>query len=232
MKLDVIILAGGLGTRLAAVVSDVPKPMAPVGGKPFLEQILKTLPAAHVAKVILAVGYKYEKIKAYYGSDFNGIPLVYSIEDEPLGTGGGIGLAMQQATTEHILILNGDTFFDVNLAEMFEVHTNENATLTLALKQMTKPDRYGTVLLEKHTVVRFQEKQKFLPTGLINGGVYLANKSLTNELPSVANYSFETEVLEAKVETGKLKGYISTGNFIDIGIPEDYERAQQIFAQG
>lgn len=230
MKLDVIILAGGLGTRLASVVNDVPKPMAPVAGKPFLEQIFKTLSAAHVAKVILAVGYKYEKIKAYYGSDFNGIPLVYSIEDEPLGTGGGIGLAMQKATEDHILVLNGDTFFDVNLAEMFEVHKSENATLTLALKQMEKPDRYGTVLLENYTIVCFQEKQKNIPTGLINGGVYLANKSLTNELPLVAKYSFETEVLEAKVGTGKLKGYISKGLFIDIGIPEDYERAQQIFA--
>lgn len=231
MKIDVVILAGGLGTRLASVVSDVPKPMAPVAGEPFIEQILKTLPSAHIGKIILAVGYKYEKIEEHYGSDYKGIPLIYSIEEEPLGTGGGIGLALQKADASHILILNGDTFFDVNLEELIQVHNEENALLTLALKQVESPDRYGTVLLENNTIVRFQEKQVGLPTGLINGGVYLASNELIGELPTEEKYSFETEVLEAKVKTKKLKGYISKGLFIDIGIPQDYERAQSIFAE-
>ena len=230
MKFDVIILAGGLGTRLASVVSDVPKPMAPVAGKPFLEQVLKSLPLQHIAKVILAVGYKYEKIEEYYGSVYNTIPLEYSIATEPLGTGGGIGLALRKCTAEHILILNGDTFFDVNLEELIQVHNAEQALLTLALKQMDSPDRYGTVLLEGNTVVRFQEKQIGLSTGLINGGVYLASKALILELPQTEKYSFETQILEDKVASGQLKGYISQGLFIDIGIPTDYERAQSIFA--
>lgn len=231
MKIDVIILAGGLGTRLASVVSDVPKPMAPVAGQPFLEQILKSLPVDHISKIILAVGYKYEKIEEHYGDNYNGIPLVYSIEEEPLGTGGGIGLALQKADASHILILNGDTFFDVNLEELIQVHNEENALLTLALKQVESPDRYGTVLLENNTIVRFQEKQVGLPTGLINGGIYLASNELIGELPTEEKYSFETDVLEAKVKTKKLKGYISEGLFIDIGIPQDYERAQSIFAE-
>jgi len=230
MKIDVIILAGGLGTRLASVVSDVPKPMAPVAGEPFLEQILKKLPTEHIAQIILAVGYKYEKIKEHYGSAYNGVPLVYSIEEEPLGTGGGIGLALQKTNAEHTLILNGDTFFDVNLEELIQVHNNEKALLTLALKQVESPDRYGTVLLEGRTIVRFQEKQVGLATGLINGGVYLAGRELITQLPEAEKYSFETEVLEAKVGTGSIKGYISQGLFIDIGIPTDYERAQTIFA--
>lgn len=231
MKIDVIILAGGLGTRLASVVSDVPKPMAPVAGKPFLEQILQSLPLQSIDKIILAVGYKHDKIVEHYGTDYQGVPLVYSVEEEPLGTGGGIGLALQKSTENTILILNGDTFFDVNLEEMLAVHNEENALLTLALKQVKNPDRYGTVLLEKHTIVRFQEKQEGLPTGSINGGVYLASRELIKVLPSVEKYSFETEILEAKVNTTKLKGYISEGLFIDIGIPQDYERAQTIFAQ-
>jgi D-glycero-alpha-D-manno-heptose 1-phosphate guanylyltransferase len=229
MKLDVIILAGGLGTRLASVVSDVPKPMAPVAGKPFLEQVLKSLPAQHIAKVILAVGYTYEKIEEYYGSVYNTIPLEYSIETEPLGTGGGIGRALRKCTSEYILILNGDTSFDVNLEELIYVHQTEQALLTLALKQMDSPDRYGTVLLEKNTIVRFQEKQTGLSTGLINGGVYIASKALISELPQIEKYSFESEILEGKVTSGRLKGYISKGLFIDIGIPADYERAQSIF---
>ncbi|MEN8695767.1 MAG: nucleotidyltransferase family protein [Bacteroidia bacterium] len=230
MKLDVIILAGGLGTRLASVVSDVPKPMAPVAGQPFLEQILKHLPKDHIRKIILAVGYKYEKIEEHYGKSYLGIPLEYSIEKEPLGTGGGIGLALAKTTADQILILNGDTYFDVNIEEMLQIHNDTNALLTLALKQIASPDRYGTVLLQDHSIVRFQEKQEGLSTGLINGGVYLASKSLIVHLPQKDKYSFETAVLEAKVSTGLLKGYISQGLFIDIGIPQDYERAQTIFA--
>ncbi len=230
MKIDVIILAGGLGTRLASVVSDVPKPMAPVAGEPFLEQILKGLPKSHIAKIILAVGYKYEKIEEHYGSDYHGVPLVYSVEKEPLGTGGGIGLAMQKADADYILILNGDTYFDVNLEELIQVHNQHDALMTLALKQVAHPDRYGTVLLEKNTIVRFQEKQEGLSTGLINGGVYLTSKALVDVLPKVEKYSFEKEVLEAQVSYSGLKGYISEGLFIDIGIPQDYERAQSIFA--
>ena len=230
MKLDVIILAGGLGTRLASVVSDVPKPMALVAGEPFLNQILQNLPLDNLAKIILAVGYKYEKIEEYYGAEYKGVPIVYSIENEPLGTGGGIGLAMRKTTCDEILILNGDTLFDVNLEELVQVHKAGDRLLTLALKQMENPDRYGTVLLEENKVVRFQEKKEGLSTGLINGGVYMADKSLLKELPTKDKYSFESEVLEAKVTSGKLGGHISTGLFIDIGIPKDYERAQSVFA--
>lgn len=111
MKFDVIILAGGLGTRLASVVKDVPKPMAPVADKPFLDHILNALPLGHVNKIILAVGYKSDKVINYYGDNFEEIPIEYSVEDEPLGTGGGIGLALNHVTQDTALILNGDTFF-------------------------------------------------------------------------------------------------------------------------
>ncbi|MGB0851115.1 MAG: sugar phosphate nucleotidyltransferase, partial [Bacteroidia bacterium] len=166
MKFDVIVLAGGLGTRLASVVSDVPKPMAPVAGKPFMDHILCKLPLANIGKLIFAVGHKYEVIEEYYGSEYNSVPIEYSIEKEPLGTGGGIGLAMKLVSQDTALILNGDTFFDVNYEEMWEVHQTEGKLMTLALKQMQSPDRYGTVLLEKNEIVRFQEKLSGLKTGL------------------------------------------------------------------
>ena len=229
MKFDVIILAGGLGTRLASVVSDVPKPMAPVAGKPFLDHLLCKLPLGSIGQIILAVGHKYEKIEEYYGSSYSNIPLVYSIEKEPLGTGGGIALAMKKVQEKTVLIMNGDTFFDVNLEEMWQVHNASDKVMTLALKQMNTPDRYGTVLLDGECVVRFQEKKEGLATGLINGGIYWADKALINELPAEEKYSFEAEVLEVKVKENKLGGYISSGLFIDIGIPLDYERAQTLF---
>lgn len=231
MKFDVIVLAGGLGTRLASVVSDLPKPMAPVAGKPFLDYILRGLPHAHVGKLILAVGHKYKTISDYYGDTYQHIPIVYSIEETPMGTGGGIALAMQHVEQDSVLILNGDTFFDVNYEELWQVQKEEGRLMTLALKQMQQPDRYGTVLLQSNQIIRFQEKQAGLNTGLINGGVYWANKDLINELPKMDKFSFESEVLEVKVKEQKLGGYISEGMFIDIGIPNDYERAQELFAE-
>ena len=230
MKFDVIILAGGLGTRLASVVKDVPKPMAPVADKPFLDHILNALPLGHVNKIILAVGYKSDKVINYYGDNFEEIPIVYSVEDEPLGTGGGIVLALNHVTQDTALILNGDTFFDVNYEDFWQIHKDSNAPITLALKQMQSPDRYGTVLMEKNTIVKFNEKVKNLSSGLINGGCYWVNRNILEVLPKVEKYSFEKDFLEVSVQKNYLAGYISDGLFIDIGIPEDYERAQQIFA--
>lgn len=229
MSMDVIILAGGLGTRLASVVNDVPKPMAPVAGKPFLDHLLCTLPLHNVNQIILAVGYKYEKIKEYYGHQYQNVPIIYSIEKEPLGTGGGIALALEKVTAEHGVILNGDTYFDVNYEELLEVHRNSNCPITLALKQIEFPDRYGTVLLDNSKIVRFQEKVMGIKTGLINGGVYAISAAIKDLLPDATKFSFEKEVLEKNVTSGSLAGYISKGLFIDIGIPEDYERAQTIF---
>ena len=230
MSIDIIILAGGLGTRLASVVSEVPKPMAPVAGKPFLDHLLCKLPMQNVNQIILAVGYKYEKIEEYYGHQYQNVPIIYSIEKEPLGTGGGIALALEKMTSEHGVILNGDTYFDVNYEELLEVHRDSNCHITLALKQIENPDRYGTVLLDKYKIVRFQEKVLGIKTGLINGGVYAISAAIKDLLPDATKFSFEKEVLEMNVEKGFLAGYISKGLFIDIGIPTDYERAQTIFA--
>lgn len=230
MKFDVIILAGGLGTRLASIVSDVPKPMATVAGEPFLNHILKRLPLNHIGQIILAVGHKYEVIEDYYGDSYQGITIVYSIEKEPLGTGGGIGLALDKVKEDSVVILNGDTSFKINYEEMWQSFKEEKFLMTIALKQMVKPDRYGTVLLDGTEVVKFQEKTTGLKSGLINGGIYWTKKELMNELPKLRKFSFEEKVLERIVSEGKIGGYISNEEFIDIGIPEDYERAQKIFA--
>ncbi len=231
MKFDVIILAGGLGTRLKSVVSDVPKPMAPVAGRPFLDQILMKLPLANINSIILSVGYKHEVIKAHYGSEYKGVDLVYSVEDEPLGTGGGIKLALEKAHEEHCLIVNGDTLFDVDFEQFWQVHSQKQNEVTLALKNIEQPDRYGTVLLDGSRIVKFSEKQVGLKSGLINGGLYWIRTSMLNEMPLTPKFSFETEFLEAKVKNVQMGGYIDNALFIDIGIPQDYVRAQTIFAE-
>jgi D-glycero-alpha-D-manno-heptose 1-phosphate guanylyltransferase len=231
MKFDVIILAGGLGTRLKTVVSEVPKPMAPVCGEPFLNQILEKLPIKNINSIILSVGYKHEVIRDYYKEEYNGIKLVYAVEDEPLGTGGGIKLALEKATEEHCLIVNGDTLFNVDHEQFWQNHVQQNNDITLALKMVQSPDRYGTVLLDRTKIVRFSEKKAGLKSGLINGGLYWIKTNLIQEMPRSHKFSFETEFLEAKVFELKMGGYIDDSLFIDIGIPEDYERAQSIFAK-
>jgi D-glycero-alpha-D-manno-heptose 1-phosphate guanylyltransferase len=231
MKFDVIILAGGLGTRLQSVVSDVPKPMAPVANKPFMDQILALLPIHNINQIILSVGYKFDVIKSYYGSDYKGISIVYSIENEPLGTGGGIKLALQKVETEHCLIMNGDTYFDIDFEQFWQIHNQHQNDISLALKQVEKPDRYGTVVLEKHRILKFSEKQAGLKSGLINGGLYWFKMSLLNAMPNDAKFSFESDFLEKQVSESVIGGYIDNGLFIDIGIPDDYERAQSLFAK-
>ena len=229
--MEVIILAGGLGTRLRSVVSEVPKCMAPVAGKPFLWYLLKYLTRYDVNRVILSVGYLREvifkwidEVKGEFPFEFD-----YAVEEEPLGTGGGIKLAMSKVSGDEAFILNGDTFFDVDLTQLVAEHRSQPwAKISLALKPMKVFDRYGTVTTdETGRIIRFNEKQP-CKEGVINGGVYVINNddSLYEGLPQ--KFSFETEVLQKKCgDTGCLFGVVQNGYFIDIGIPDDYNKAQQ-----
>lgn len=230
--MEVIILAGGLGTRLRSVVADVPKCMAPVAGKPFLWYLLKYLTKYPVNRVILSVGYLRDVIFDWIDSNKNEFPFEfdYAIEEEPLGTGGGIKLALSKAQDPYVIILNGDTFFDVNLDALCQWHYNSKKNITLALKLMKNFNRYGTVSLDSiyGTIISFNEKQ-YCDEGLINGGVYIINNnsSIFEGLPE--KFSFETAVLEPQCATQNLQGVVQDGYFIDIGIPEDYEKANQEF---
>ena len=225
--MDVVILAGGLGTRLRSEVKDVPKCMAPVAGKPFLWYLLKYLTQYNVSRVILSVGYLREVIfnwLAENGSDFP-FSFEYAIEEEPLGTGGGIKLALSKAIENDIVILNGDTFFDVKLDQFFNAHINSHKYISLALKSMSNFDRYGTVDLNNNGVITSFNEKKFCEKGLINGGVYVVSKNapLFDNLPD--KFSFETAVLEPQCIAGNLHGVVQDGYFIDIGIPADYHKA-------
>lgn len=228
MNNEAIILAGGLGTRLKHLLNNVPKPMAPVNNLPFLEYIFKYLKSQNISSVILSVGYKYKSIQAYFKYSFHGIKIQYSIEETPLGTGGAIKKAMELVESKNAFILNGDTFFNVDLSKMQKAHLITNSKFTLALKELTDFDRYGLVEIKNNIVINFLEKQP-TKSGLINGGTYLLNRDEFLKTDWPERFSFEKEFLETYYKNWHFNAYISTGYFIDIGIPEDYYKATTDF---
>ena len=223
-----IILAGGFGTRLQTVVKDVPKPMAEINGFPFLKYLLESLSKQGVTTVILSVGYKQKIIKDYFQNQYLNMEIIYSSEDTPLGTGGAILQALTFTKDEIVFILNGDTFFDVDLRAMSNLHKETNADITLATKKMEKFNRYGTLDINEGRVIGFQEK-KYQEKGLINGGIYLINSKLFQAFELPSKFSFESDFLEHSLQTLFVNAFISDGYFIDIGIPEDYYHARTIF---
>lgn len=231
--MEAIILAGGLGTRLRSVISEVPKCMAPVAGKPFLWYLLKFLTKYDVNRVILSVGYLREVIFRWIDSVKEEFPyeIDYAIEELPLGTGGGIKLGLTKTMTNDVIVLNGDTFFDVNLDKLMEFHSLHSSSITLSLKPMQNFDRYGRVIMNDvdHRIIKFEEK-KYCKEGFINGGIYVINKSelVFENLPE--KFSFEATVLESQCKFGNLFGIVQNGYFIDIGIPEDFYKADMYFS--
>jgi D-glycero-alpha-D-manno-heptose 1-phosphate guanylyltransferase len=219
---ECIVLAGGLGTRLRSVVADKPKCMAPVGAHPFLYYLLQYLHRQGIQHVVLSLGYKSEQVIDWCESANLPLSISFAIEEEPLGTGGAIMLAQQYLKGDACFITNGDTFFEVALADLYSFHILKQSALTLALKPMQKFERYGSVQLDENGLITaFLEKQ-FCPEGLINGGIYLTSAQYLRSLQLPSQFSFEKEVLEKQ----QLYGYVSDTYFIDIGIPADYEKVQ------
>jgi len=221
---EAIVLAGGRGTRLRRVVSDLPKPMASVAGRPFLECTLRYLKKEGIGKVILSVGYMWETIRDYFGNEFEGIELIYSVEDHPLGTGGAIAVSLALTSTSEVYIVNGDSFFDIPLSEL--TLEKEESGMSMALKEMRDFDRYGCVELDKGGVVKDFEEKKYRLRGLINAGVYRVRRDIFAPFDLPERFSFE-EFMQQERERLHIEGKVFEGYFIDIGIPEDFERAQK-----
>lgn len=232
MLREAIVLAGGFGTRLSSVVDDVPKPMAPVNGKPFLHYILKQLVEANVSRVILAVHHKKEKIIEYLGDVYLGLEIVYSIEEKALGTGGGIRQALEKCTTENVLVMNGDSLLDIELSGLIKAHEASQLKLTMALREMEDVSRYGAVDFdEKNRLTAFVEKGARSGNGYINSGIYIFNKQYFLAETKAGNFSLETEFLEPISGEKLIFTKVYNNYFIDIGIPEDFKRAQDEFKQ-
>lgn len=228
-----IILAGGFGTRLQSVVSDVPKPMAPINSIPFLNYQLAYLKHFGIENIILSVGYLNEKIRDYYQSELNGLNINYVIEETPLGTGGGIRKAMELNKDELVLALNGDSYFDVDLYHFKKLHSLKNSQISLALRKVQNASRYGAIKIdETDRITSFKEKSSQAHEGFINAGVYILNQDVfLKHTPANCNFSIEKDFFEKQHQTLPIYGFEFSGYFIDIGIPEDYNKAQHDFKE-
>ncbi len=229
---EAIVLAGGFGTRLQSVVQDVPKPMALVADKPFLHYVVQQLKKQKIHRIILSIGYKSESIIEYFDKHDYGVEILYQIEKEPLGTGGGIKYALELAETEDVLVLNGDTYFDINFHNLYEQYLAKKAKACLALRQVENANRYGKVNVnEKEIITSFSEKSATEnQTGLINGGTYILNKEYFNQIQK-NRFSIEQDFFEVEVKENHLAGKLYDDYFIDIGIPADYEQANIDFKE-
>jgi D-glycero-alpha-D-manno-heptose 1-phosphate guanylyltransferase len=224
---DVIILAGGLGTRLAPTIGDTPKCLAQVAGRPFLDYLLNYLKNSGLVNIILSVGYLHEQIFNHFGSFWYGSTIVYSIEEEPLGTGGALKNALRYCTSENVLVLNGDTLFTVDLLDMYLAQEKTNAEVVMALRHVKDAGRYGAIVKDrKGRILEFREKDTKTGSGLINGGIYLMRRRLIERNPWPEKFSLENDVFATAYKTHNFRGVEYKDYFIDIGIPEDLARAQ------
>ena len=226
---EAIVLAGGFGTRLRGVVDDVPKPLAPVAGRPFLAWLLDRLAASGMRRCILATGYLSELIEERIGTYWLGMEIAYSLEPEPLGTGGAIRLAASRLHGDAAHVLNGDTWLEYEPAALEDAACAAGASMAIALARVEDVTRYGAVEIDHRRVTGFREKGEAGP-GWINAGCYFLGVDALAGLPARDMFSFEQDVLQPRVHAGAVAAFTATAGFIDIGVPEDYARAQLQFA--
>ncbi len=225
--MKVLVLAGGMGTRLRGIVNDRPKPMAPVLSRPFLEYLVSQLKRHGLTDIILCVGYLGEQIEEYFDDGHRwGVHISYSHEKEPLGTGGAIKLARKLVQEENFLVMNGDSFLDVDLNTLIDYHLERKALATIALVETGDPIRYGVVEInENREIESFVEKGHSSRSKLINGGIYMLNKKVFDYIPE-GKVSLEKEVFPNLIGKG-FYGLPVKGFFIDIGVPEAYRMVQE-----
>jgi D-glycero-alpha-D-manno-heptose 1-phosphate guanylyltransferase len=233
-NIQAVVLCGGLGTRLCSAVPHLPKSLAPVAGRPFLDYLLAGIAAAGMRDVVLCTGHSGKALEEKYGSETHcGLRITYSHEREAMGTAGALRNALREIHSNPFLVLNGDSLLEIDFEELVASHLASGAMATLALTRVADPQRYGSVVLEANGEIRrFAEKMESVTKGfgregaLINAGVYALDQSVLDEIrPSPPMNSLEREVLPNLIGRG-LFGFVTTGFFIDIGVPEEYQRAQ------
>jgi D-glycero-alpha-D-manno-heptose 1-phosphate guanylyltransferase len=228
---EAIVLAGGLGTRLRSVVSDLPKALAPIAGQPFLAYLLQFLEAQGIARVVLAVGYRHEAIRGFFGSRYQGLQLVYSVEGEPLGTGGALQQALPHIDGAYSFVLNGDTFLRLKYPAMARsLDEQQDAPLVVALRQVADASRYGRALVARGRIQGFTARGTE-GAGLINAGCYLVARDIFQRYPMPSKFSWEADFLEARAGQVRPIAFECNAPFIDIGIPEALEEAQTLIPE-
>ena len=231
MLTEAIVLAGGLGTRLRSVVSDLPKAMAPVAGQPFLTYLLQFLQAHGLRRVVLAIGYKSDLIRGYFGAHFGSLELVYSVEEEPLGTGGAIRRAMSLVGEDVTLVLNGDTFLRLDYADLLAAAAPyPDPPLVVALRRVPDAGRYGAAIVSGGRIQGFAARGTAGP-GLINAGCYLVPRNIFQRYPMPAKFSWEHDLLEAHAAQLQPVALECDVPFIDIGVPEAFQQAQTLIPE-
>jgi D-glycero-alpha-D-manno-heptose 1-phosphate guanylyltransferase len=231
MEREVIVLAGGFGKRLLEVVPDLPKCLAPINGIPFLDYLFKYLQKYGVGRFILSLGYKSDYIISYVNEFYSNMDVTFVIEDSPLGTGGAIKAALKEAKNRDVLVVNGDTFFNINLNVFYSEALSSQYPFAIALQRIEKNYRYGFVELdEKNEIIRFCEKHESNNV-FINTGFYIINKEQVNFDTNKDVFSLEKDFFESDLRETKLYGIEFNNEFIDIGIPKDFNRAQTLFQQ-
>lgn len=227
---EAVVLCGGLGTRLRSVVSDVPKPMAPIAGRPFLEYLLAALARDGVERVVLSVGYLRHVIQDRFGRSWNGLEVEYAVEEEPLGTGGGLRLGLARVDGPAAYALNGDSFLAASVRPLGEAHAQGGAPMTLAVKPQDDMGRYGACVIEDDRLVGFRPGRAG-EAGLINAGVYVLDRALLEAPDLPVRFSFEQDFLAARAATLRPRAVTVDAPFIDIGVPESFALAQSFLPE-
>jgi NDP-sugar pyrophosphorylase family protein len=223
------ILAGGFGTRLRPIVSDRPKVLAMIGGRPFVEYLLDQLAAAHIESVVLCTGYQGDLVRSHLGGRYRELSLVYSQETAPLGTGGALRLALPLLDSDHTLVMNGDSYFDCDLEALPKWHAARGSCATIVLAEVDETSRYGRVDVDEvGRILSFREKAGDPASGLVNAGVYLLQREFIASISEGGEVSLEREVFPAWVGRG-LHGMRAEGRLWDIGVPNAYAWANTKF---
>jgi NDP-sugar pyrophosphorylase family protein len=229
VSIDAIILAGGMGTRLREVVADRPKVLATVKARPFLTRLLDQLAAAQIESVVLSTGYRADQIESVIGGTYGGMSIHYSREQEPLGTAGGLRLALTKTASDPVFALNGDSFCAVDLKQFYEFHCTRKARATILVTHVEEASRFGRVQMDNEGAVRnFEEKGGATSPGWVNAGIYCLARSVVEDLPAGKALSIERDVFPGLIGLG-LWAFRGGGAFIDIGTPQSYGEAQNFF---
>jgi NDP-sugar pyrophosphorylase family protein len=229
---DAMLICGGAGLRLRSITGDVPKVMASIADRPFLELLLRQLRRQAFQRVILAVGYGKDVIRSHFGERAFGLHLAYSVESSPLGTGGALRNAVDLLESDSVLIMNGDSYTDADLSKFVAAYRESKADVSVLLVPADGRDDCGTVLMdESGRLARFEEKPDSFHAPYLNAGIYIISHQMLYEIPPGLEISLEKELLPRWLRQGKdITGFVCISRCIDIGTPERYRSAQEILA--
>jgi D-glycero-alpha-D-manno-heptose 1-phosphate guanylyltransferase len=223
MSVDALILAGGRGTRLASVAGDLAKCLVPIEGIPFLSYLLAFIgQSGAVNRIVLALGHGAEQVEQYLRQTSSTVPLATEVEPLAMGTGGAVLRVLDKITTESFLIINGDTLFDLSIANLLQHHGRGGHKVTVALVRVPDAERYGSVTLDGLQVAGFAEKRP--GSGLVNAGIGVFDRKALLQFP-ILECSLEHDIMPTLVAAGEVGGFVSSGSFLDIGVPESYALA-------